>query len=210
MIVALVTGAKPTVETRVYQYGAQARARLAAPFAEAGVAYPPTEIAFVAIKDEARLEVWAGEPGALRFVRDYPVLAASGHAGPKLQEGDLQVPEGLYVIDWLNPNSDYHLSMHVSYPNDFDRARADEDGRTKLGGAIMIHGDEVSIGCLAMGDPAIEELFVLFADSGVHEARTVIAPTDFRVRPDAEVPDEPAWVATLYDDLRRELAAFRR
>src|SRR5436190_607476 len=82
--------------------------------------------------------------GAWRFVREYPVMAASGGRGPKLREGDGQVPEGMYTIDWLNPNSSYHLSMHVDYPNAFDRAHAADDGRTALGGAIMIHGRDVS------------------------------------------------------------------
>jgi hypothetical protein len=202
---------KATVATRLDEHGAAARERMAPYFAEAGVAYPPPALAFVAIKDEARLEVWAGAADdQLRFVREYPVLAASGRIGPKLREGDLQVPEGIYTIDWLNPNSDYHLSMHVDYPNAFDQAHALADGRTELGGAIMIHGDAVSIGCLAMGDPAIEELFVLVADTGLKQVATIIAPTDLRTHPDATLPSEPAWVPELYAELRTALARFRR
>jgi hypothetical protein len=197
---------RATVAGRLDEHGGSARARLRPRFEDAGVDYPPRGLTFLAIKDEARLEVWAeGEGGALRFVRDYPVLAASGGAGPKLREGDGQVPEGVYAIDWLNPNSDYHLSMHIDYPNQIDRARAAAEGRTDLGGAIMVHGSDVSIGCLAMGDPAIEELFVLVADAGL-PARIVIVPTDLRLHPDPEPPGAPAWTAELYRTLRDAVA----
>ena len=78
--------------------------------------------------------------------------------GPKLREGDRQVPEGVYTIANMNPNSISHLSLALSYPNDFDRARAAEDGRADntLGGSIMIHGGSGSIGCMAVGDEAAE------------------------------------------------------
>lgn len=91
------------------------------------------------------------------------MLAASGGPGPKLREGDLQVPEGVYRLTAFNPNSSYHLSLRVDYPNAEDRAAEDRavarsDRRTSLGGDIFIHGKAVSIGCLAIGDPGIEEL----------------------------------------------------
>src|SRR5207244_3968581 len=119
-------------------------------------AYPPAELALLAFKQERLLEVYATDKkmGGFKFVQAYPILGASGELGPKLREGDGQVPEGLYAINFLNPNSLYHLSLRVSYPNDFDRAQAKRDGRQKLGGDIMIHGSFASIGCLAMGDEA--------------------------------------------------------
>src|SRR5690606_4961 len=101
--------------------------------------------------------------GVLRFVRALPVLAASGRVGPKLQYGDYQVPEGFYRIEALNPNSRFHLALRVNYPNAFDRAEAAREGRTHLGGDIMIHGSNASVGCLAMGDVVSEDLFVLAA-----------------------------------------------
>jgi len=213
---------RATVASRLAQYGAAARARLADDFDRAGVAYPPRALTLIAIKDEARLEVWARGDAAWAWIADYPVLAASGDAGPKLREGDGQVPEGSYAIDWLNPNSAYHLSMHVDYPNAFDRAQAATDGRTALGGDIMIHGDAVSVGCLAMGDPAIEELFTLVADSAgaaglwldaatrAPRVRALLVPTDLRVRAATPRADAPPWTAALYRELRGELAAFTR
>ena len=69
---------------------------------------------------------------------------------------DGQIPEGIYGIGYLNPNSSYYFSLKVTYPNASDRARAKADGRTNLGGDIMIHGQAVTIGCVPVGDDAID------------------------------------------------------
>ena len=199
-----------TVESRVAQYGATADARWKPFFAATRVAYPPQRLVFACLKDDAVLEVYAAASvnGELRFVRSLPVLAASGGPGPKLREGDGQVPEGVYAIELLNPTSRYHLSLRVGYPNDFDRRMAQRDGRTQLGGDIMIHGSNVSIGCLAMGDEAAEDLFVLAARTGLKKISVVIAPTDFRAHPQAAAPKqpEPAWLPDLYAEIERALA----
>jgi hypothetical protein len=116
------------------------------------------------------------------------------------------VPEGLYSVVYLNPNSVAHLSLALSYPNDYDRARAAEEGREELGGDIMIHGGWISHGCLAIGDEAAEQLFVLAADAGWENAVVVLSPVDFRKR--ALLVDratQPAWVEDLYARLRAEL-----
>lgn len=95
-----------------------------------------------------------------RFLFAYHILAASGTVGPKLREGDEQVPEGIYSISGLNPNSQFHLSLRVDYPNTNDRQQAQLESRTNLGQDIMIHGRAASIGCLALGDEAAEDLFI--------------------------------------------------
>ncbi|MBA2479759.1 MAG: hypothetical protein H0V44_03775 [Planctomycetes bacterium] len=144
-----------------------------------------------------------------RLVNAYPILAASGAPGPKLREGDRQVPEGIYAIENLNPNSRYHLALRLDYPNAFDRARAREDGRTELGGDIMIHGQDVSIGCLAIGDRAIEDLFVLVARIGIGNATVIVSPTDFRSG--AHGPQVAmTWCGERYATLAQALAAFPR
>jgi hypothetical protein len=126
-----------TVADVLREYGPAARKRMAPHFARAGAAHPPRELALIVLKKERRVAVWARNSREWRFVRNYPILAASGHAGPKLREGDRQVPEGLYRISWLNPNSTYHLSMKVDYPNAFDKQMAKRDGRTNLGGDMV-------------------------------------------------------------------------
>jgi hypothetical protein len=85
------------------KFGPDARARLKPHFQRAGVAYPPKELAILGFKAEKRVALWARNGGEWRFIRDYPVLAASGHAGPKLREGDQQVPEGVYRIHGSSP-----------------------------------------------------------------------------------------------------------
>ena len=197
-----------TVESVLALYGRDARSRLKPAFDHAHVAWPPKRLALLIFKDERRVAVWAaGRKDPWRYIRDYAILAASGHAGPKLREGDYQVPEGLYRIALLNPNSSYHLSMQVSYPSESDRAHARADGRTRLGGDIFIHGKNVSIGCVAIGDPAIEELFTLVADTGFQSVKVIIAPNDLRVRRAPVVPS-PAWAPDLYRSIAAALAEF--
>ena len=120
----------------------------------------PPEGMFVRIfKGESELEVWMPKNGRYEFVKTYPICAMSGGYGPKTRQGDLQVPEGVYSIDALNPRSDYHLSMHVDYPNTADRRRSEAPD---LGGDIYIHGRCGSIGCVAIDDGPIEELYLLY------------------------------------------------
>lgn len=201
-----------TVADVVEKFEPAAEARLALHFKRTGVSYPPARVALIAFKEEKRLELWAAgaaEPeDAWRFVRAYPVLGASGEVGPKLRRGDHQVPEGTYRVEGLNPNSRFHLSIKLDYPNTFDRARAAENGRTDLGGDIFIHGRTASIGCLAMGDEAIEELFVLVARVSKKDVKVLIAPCDLRARPAPALEEAPSWADRLYDVLGRELEAF--
>ncbi|MBX3027042.1 hypothetical protein KF840_19215 [bacterium] len=197
------------IAERLAVYGPLARDRLHPYFAAAGVPYPPARFVLLGLKQERELQLYAaGQAQPLRFIRSFPILGASGRLGPKLKEGDFQVPEGIYGIVYLNPRSIAHLSLALSYPNDFDRARAVEDGRdpTTLGSAIMIHGGWKSVGCLAVGDPAAEDLFVLAADAGFDSAVVMISPVDFRR---ATLPlgyRAPApWVGQLYGQLRTRM-----
>jgi hypothetical protein len=185
---------------RVAEYGPAARARLAPFFAATGIAYPPEHFVLLGFKLERELQVLASGSGhGLTFIRSYPIRGMSGTLGPKLREGDGQVPEGIYAIVYLNPASVAHLSLALGYPNDYDRARAVEDGRDTLGGDIMIHGGSASTGCLAMGDEAAEDLFVLAADTGWERAMVVLSPVDFRTRAlPADYRPRPFWVVDLY------------
>jgi len=184
---------------------------LAPAFAKAGLGYPSRQVALLAFKEEKRLELWGRDEGQWTFVKDFPVLAASGTSGPKLREGDRQVPEGIYGIEYLNPNSNYHLSMKLDYPNAFDRAHAQLDGRDQLGGDIFIHGNSLSVGCLAMGDEAAEQLFVVTSLVGKENVRVVIAPSDVRKSGVPKISDpKPAWLSELYTNIYHGLKDFRR
>lgn len=192
---------------------ARAEQRLVRVFHEQGVSYPPRAVTLIALKNEGRLELWADDGGGKwTFVRSYLVRATSGRLGPKLRQGDLQVPEGLYRVSALNPRSRFHLALRLDYPNDFDRARGDEEGRALLGGDIMIHGDRVSTGCLPIGDDAIEEVFALATTMGIEPISVIVAPVDLR-RTDvsaalARVERAPRWLPGLYAELARAMAPF--
>jgi len=201
---------KRTVSDVVKVYGKDARSRLSPYFEKANISYPPQELVFVGLKEEKTLEIWAKHEKDWRLIRSYPIKAASGEAGPKLREGDRQVPEGIYKIIGLNPNSSYHLSMKVNYPNEFDLEHAKTEGRTEPGGNIFIHGKAASIGCLAMGDEAIEELFVLVSDVGKESVKVILTPYDFRKKEiDYSHSKDLNWVPGLYKEVDQELQALK-
>jgi murein L,D-transpeptidase YafK len=106
-------------------------------------------------KLEWELELWVEKDG--RFVRfaTYPICKWSGRLGPKQREGDRQAPEGFYTVaaEQLNPNSRWHRSFNLGFPNAFDQAH----GRT--GSFLMVHGGCGSIGCYAMTDPVVDEIW---------------------------------------------------
>ena len=138
-----------TTEQVMERYSDIADERMKPAFAKAGVPFPPERISLLAFKEERVMELWAWHRAKWVHVLDWPVLGASGKSGPKLREGDKQVPEGYYRVTLLNPNSNFHLSMKLDYPNAFDRTHATSDGRDRLGGNIFIHGTKSSVGCLA-------------------------------------------------------------
>ena len=121
------------------------------------------EICLRAFKQENKLEIW-GRNGKQKFtlVKAYDICYASGSLGPKRKEGDKKVPEGFYKINHFNPESTYHLSLGVNYPNASDLLISD---KKTPGGDIYIHGDCVSIGCLAMTDDIIDEIYVLAVEA---------------------------------------------
>jgi hypothetical protein len=128
-------------------------------FHERGIRYPAAEIFLRIFKRERSLELWVRPEGQERYelLKSYPVCALAGGLGPKRRQGDNQVPEGFYNIDFFNPISDYHLSLHLDYPNRHDRVAGAE--ASNLGGDIYIHGGCASAGCMALTDEGIKELY---------------------------------------------------
>jgi murein L,D-transpeptidase YafK len=115
---------------------------------------------FIRIFKETReLELWMKPKGKTRYElwMRWPIAGLSGHLGPKLAEGDYQTPEGFYSVGAhaLNPLSTCHLSFNTGFPNTFDQSQ----GRT--GSWIMVHGGRGSVGCFAITDPVIEEVYVI-------------------------------------------------
>jgi murein L,D-transpeptidase YafK len=158
-------------------------------------------------KLESQLELWVEKDG--RFVRfaTYPICLWSGWLGPKIKEGDRQAPEGFYTIaaEQLNPNSRWHRAFNLGFPNEFDKAK----GRD--GSFIMVHGGCSSIGCYAMTDAVVDELwrFVTAAlDAG--EGRVPVHVFPFRMT-DANLQARRSdqW-AGFWTDLKKGHDLFER
>jgi len=109
-------------------------------------------------KQEAELEIWIKDNEKFNLFKTYPICTFGfGGLGPKLAEGDGKAPEGFYFVkaNQLNPYSSYHLSFNLGFPNQYDRAHQ------RTGSALMVHGNCVSVGCYAMTDEKIEEIYTI-------------------------------------------------
>jgi murein L,D-transpeptidase YafK len=118
-------------------------------------------------KEEKELEIWVKKNNRYTLFRIYPVCTYGfGSLGPKIRQGDGQAPEGFYYVknNHLNPVSTFHLSFNLGYPNKYDRVHQ------RTGGALMVHGDCVSIGCYAMTDEKIEEIYAI-ADAALRNGQ---------------------------------------
>ena len=128
-------------------------------FAAAGLQWPAREIYIRSFKYDSQLEVWvrnsSDEP--FKLFKTYSVCALAGTMGPKRMAGDYQVPEGFYYINEFKPNSNYHMSLGINYPNPSDKILNGDNP----GGDIFIHGSCVTVGCIPIQDPQIEELYII-------------------------------------------------
>lgn len=162
------------------------------------------EIFLRAFKKERELEVWIKSNGNAEYslLTTYAFCTSSGVLGPKRKEGDLQIPEGIYRVNHFNPFSTFYLSLGINYPNASDRILSD---KTRPGGAIYIHGNCVSIGCIPITDAKIKELYVLAVEAK-EAGQTNIPVHIFPGRNVDELDgDEPAkafWknLQTIYQD----------
>ena len=118
-------------------------------------------------KEERELEVWLRGEDRFILFKVYPICTYGFRGlGPKVRQGDGKAPEGFYRVapEQMNPTSNYHLAFNLGYPNRYDR----HHGRT--GSALMVHGSCVSIGCYAMTDAGIEEIYAL-ADAALRNGQ---------------------------------------
>jgi murein L,D-transpeptidase YafK len=118
------------------------------------------EIFIRAYKFEKVIEIFGKRKSDEKYTLlcEFPFCVLSGGLGPKRKQGDLQVPEGIYYIDRFNPWSNFHLSLGINYPNEFDKANAIANNP---GGDIFIHGNCVSVGCIPLTDQVIEQVYIL-------------------------------------------------
>ena len=156
-----VLAATVAIEDRAAAAASAFKAINSARCGQLGVPYPPKELYLRGFKREGELEAWVGDGlhGLKRF-KIFRITASSGSPGPKRKEGDGQVPEGFYTISGFNPQSQFLLSMRVSYPNAYDLRQ----NKKNPGGDIFIHGNSVTIGCIPIGDDGIRQLYTLCGD----------------------------------------------
>lgn len=159
----------------------QKNAMLKKQFEKKGLIYPANYIFIRSFKYDSKLEVWVKNKPTDTFslFKTYKVCALSGYMGRKKYEGDRQVPEGFYYINDFNPHSAYHLSLKINYPNFSDRLTSSYD---ELGGGIYIHGSCVTVGCIPITNPQIEEVYILAMyakNAGQNYIPVHILPIDF-------------------------------
>jgi hypothetical protein len=199
-----------TVAEVMKAYGETAREQLKPQFVAAGVVYPPREMTWIGLKTEKLLLCFARDKkGTMKKVLTYPIVGTSGVEGPKLREGDKQIPEGFYDIAGFRPHVIAHIGLDVGYPNAEDKMHAHNEHRKNLGGDIMIHGHWYSTGCLAMTDQPIEEIFTLAYDTGLKNIHLILAPCNLTKRkPDVDFKEQPLWLPALYARLTKALKQF--
>jgi murein L,D-transpeptidase YafK len=131
-------------------------------FAAKGLQWPARYIYIRSFKYDGQLEIWVKNERkeTFKLFKTYKVCAMAGTLGPKRMAGDYQVPEGFYYINEFNPNSNYHLSLGLNYPNESDKILSDS---LRPGGDIYIHGSCVTVGCIPLTDEYIEEVYILAA-----------------------------------------------
>jgi murein L,D-transpeptidase YafK len=144
------------------------------------------------IKQKDVLELWMMKNDKYELFKSYEICYYSGSLGPKLKEGDLQSPEGFYRItpSSLNPYSSYHLSFDIGYPNTYDRFYK------RTGSAIAVHGACVSVGCFAMTDAQIEEIYTLIDAAfrnGQNQIQVHIFPFDI-TKKNMQIYKESKWI----------------
>ena len=200
------------IERAIQRYGLRAEPKLISFFSKAGVSYPPKDIALLAFKEERTVELWAkNDTLSWTHIHDFPLTGYSGQLGPKLRVNDKQIPEGIYRLVNFNPFSSMHLSMMINYPNNFDREKGYADGRKDLGNNIFIHGNNLSVGCLAVGDLAIDQLFILARRVGLNHTQLIIAPNDLRnSKPITPTFAQPRWLPELYKQITNSLKPFNK
>lgn len=146
-------------------------------------------------KQEKQLEIWLRNGLTYKLFKTYPICYNSGRLGPKLREGDKQSPEGFYAVGakQLNPNSSYHLSFNLGYPNEYDRSWR------RTGSLLMVHGRCSSAGCFAMTDFRMDEIYSIVESaiiSGQHQVPVHIFPfkmTRFNMRMHKNSKWLPFW-----------------
>lgn len=182
---------------------------------EHGISRDSVQIYLQAFKTEKKIEVWAKNicDSVFTLIKEFPICEISGEIGPKRRSHDLQVPEGFYRINELNPYSKYYLSLRINYPNASDSLRGLQG---HLGNLIYIHGACESSGCIAISDEKIKELYIYCIEaynSGQKEINITIFPqqlTDINYARLTKANSKNKDKISLWADLKKSYDLFKR
>ena len=164
---AMVAAAVATIVTPSLLRAAPEKALMPIPAATVAImtardTSPSAPLVLRSYKKEAEIEVWKqNRDGRFVYIKTFPICRWSGQLGPKHHSGDRQTPEGFYPVAarQMNPNSHYYLSFDTGFPNAYDKAHG------ASGSAVMVHGTCSSMGCFAMTDKVIGELYAIARDA---------------------------------------------
>ena len=192
-----------TVTEKIEQLKLASGPRIRKKVQDCGLNFPPKKLLLYADKTARLLTVYGfGENTGPAEITSYRFTGFSGSLGPKQKEGDRQIPEGIYDITALNPQSRFHLSIRIEYPNAFDKRMAEIENRTNPGGDIYIHGGSATIGCIPIGNDNIEELFYLVNQTGLKNTGIVITPKNLTgINIDSQTYQIP-WQKQLYKKIQ--------
>lgn len=161
--------------------------------------YTNFHMILVGFKAEKKLKVYirGTKQKSYSLLKSYDFCVLSGELGPKRKQGDLQVPEGLYEISNYNPQSSYHLSIKVNYPNKSDKVLSD---KKNPGDDIYIHGNCVSVGCIPLTDELIKEVYLMAVETknAGHKIPVYLFPF--------EMTPENMLVYKMNDDYKKHVA----
>jgi len=201
--------------TRVHEAYAEKEKSVAKTLATNSLSRDSLQIYLRAFKTEKIIELWAKNNSDARFklIKEFPICEISGNIGPKRRSGDLQVPEGFYYINDLNPFSKYYLSMQINYPNASDSIRG---VRGRLGNLIFIHGACESSGCIAITDDKVKELYLYYIEAvncGQQKVEFTIYPSKLEDKSFAKLTSayhKDKDKTSLWTDLKKSFDYFEQ
>lgn len=202
------TALQLTVPQALKYYGPNARKSLREKCAAMSLQYPPKHLTLITLKEERKLLMFGGnELKQMNLIGTFPLVSYCGGLGPKLKQGDLQIPEGIYGI--TGSQAFNMLALCVNYPNEVDRKNAASDHRTNLGGDILIHGGSQSTGCVVVSDDDMEQIFVAVNDAGYKNVELIMAPCDLTKNwPRLDMTKQPSWLPQLYKAIKERMSIY--
>lgn len=195
-----------SVHKRLLEFRGRAEAQWKPLFLQHNISFPPQHVSLILFKRDKKLFLYAGKnENETQLLKTYRILGSNERVGPKLNDSDKQIPEGIYKLASLNPGSSPQLALKIDFPNDFDRRMAEKDSRDSFRSQVLVHSGATSDSNVALKEQDMEELYTLASISEVSSWRFVFAPFDLRIEAREIKSNSPQWIDDLDQQLMREL-----